>query len=195
MLIQNASKRTIFRRPFGCSGSAVKKLIIVALISLVAPQITRAQGTTCVSNLGQPTIGTRPIGSDSWLGAPFLTGNNFGGYLLNFIQLGTSNSSGSPGAFKVMIYTGERLVPGSSLGSLSGSLDPSTTGVYDYAAPPGLLLAPRTHYNIVVTAGTPIANGAYEWSHGGLYNTSDGWIASFTGGPGSFYSTDGSSWH
>jgi hypothetical protein len=93
-----------------------------------------------------------------------------------------------------MIYTGEHLLPGSSLGSLSGSLDPSTTGVYDYTAPPSLVLAPRSFYSIVVTAGTPIANGAYEWSYGGVYNTSDGWIASFPGGPGSFNSADGSSW-
>ena len=169
----------------------MKKLIIVILIALVVPQITQGQGTTYVSNVGQASIGSSAVGSDSWLTAVFETGNSSGGYILDSIQIAMSGASGIPAGFTVMLYSG--FIPSSRLATLNGSPNPSTAGVYDFTGPPGLVLAPG-YYNIVLTTGTPIANGAYEWSYGGTYNTSGGWAGYFIGAFNSFRSTDGSSW-
>jgi hypothetical protein len=167
---------------------------ILLAAGLSAPPITRAQGTTYVSNLGQPSVGSGAIGSDSWLAVPLFTGTNPGGYLLNFIQLRMNDASGLPSGFTVMLYDAPGYLPGSTLGSLSGSPDPSAAGIYDFTSPSSLILAPQTHYAVVLTAGTPIANGAYEWSLASSYAESGGWVVFFPGAAKSFRSTDGSSW-
>jgi hypothetical protein len=53
--------------------------IIVLAVVLSAPQITQAQGTTYLSNLGEPSTGSLAVGSDSWLAVSFGTGTNVGG--------------------------------------------------------------------------------------------------------------------
>src|SRR6202044_1757535 len=78
----------------------------VLAAGLFVPQTTRAQGTlTYLSNLGQPSVGSEDEASNSWFAADFSTGNNIGGYSLNFIQLGMTNASGTPSGFTVMIYS------------------------------------------------------------------------------------------
>ena len=145
----------------------MKKLIIMFVVALLAPQIIQAQGiTTYLSNLGQPSTGNLAVGSDSWYAALFFTGGNASGYVLNSVQLAMTDDSGNPSGFTVMLYSstlGTGAFPGSSLGTLDGSANPSTSGIYTYTAS-GLTLAPSTPYFIVLTAGTAVANGAYEWS-------------------------------
>jgi hypothetical protein len=104
--------------------------------------------------------------------------------MLDSIQLGLTNASGSPGDFTVEIYAHDPrnftgISPGDSLGILSGSLNPATTGIYTYTLDSGLTLLPNTGYFIVLTAATTIANGAYDWSLAGTYsyNPSAGWVA------------------
>src|ERR1035437_4321193 len=125
----------------------MKNLIIAFAIALLATQIIRAQGTiTYLSNLGQTSTGSLAVGSDLSLAAEFLTGNNVGGYALNSIQLGMIDALGTPSGFTVMIYAqngnpaGES--PGSSIGTLNGSLNPVTAGTYTYTAPSNLTLSP-----------------------------------------------------
>ncbi len=175
----------------------MKKIIIVGIIvstSILAPQIVRAQGTmTYLSNLGQPSDGSNAVGSDSWLAALFATGTNAGGYALNSVQLGMADASGSPSNFMVMLYTEVGVTgpfPGSSLGTLDGSLNPTTAGIYTFTAVSNLLLSPDTLYYIVITAGTTVANGAYEWNYANTadYNPSGGWEGGVT-----FSSSNGSS--
>ena len=140
--------------------------IIVLVIGLFVPQIVQAQGTTYLSNLGQPSTSSLPVGSDYWLAAFFGTGNNAGGYLLNSVQLGMTDAIGNPSDFTVMIYDvggiGEG-VPESSLVTLSGSANPTTSGIYTYTDDSNIILSPGSYF-IVVTAGTTVANGAYSWS-------------------------------
>jgi hypothetical protein len=175
----------------------MKKLIVLVLITLVARQITQAQGTTYVSTLGQSSSGGAPIGSDSWRAAAFRTGSNSGGYILDSVQIAMTGASGVPTGFTVMLYAG--FFPQSGLTSLSGSANPSTAGVYDYTPPSSLALAPRTYYNVVLTAGTPTANGAYGWSTAvwspGLFNQSGGWAGYFIGASCNYTSTDGLAWY
>jgi PEP-CTERM motif len=170
---------------------------IVLIVTLFAQQNVKAQGTiTYLSNLGQPSSGSDTIGSDSWVAARFFTGNNGSGYILNSVQLAMADASGSPSGFTVMLYTMSliKIAPQNSIGTLTGSDNPSTAGIYTYTDDSNIILSPGTTYFIVLTAGTTIANGAYEWSLAGAnsYNPSGGWA-----GDGGFVDTssNGSSWN
>ena len=160
--------------------------------SVVVPQITPAQGTIYLSDLGQPSTGSHAVGSDSWLAAGIHTGTNSGGYVLNAIQLGMTGASGTPSGFTVMFYEAVRyasgaLYPGSSLGTLAGSTDPVTGGVFTYTAS-DLTLSPGTYYFVVLTAGTAVTDGAYEWNESAYPpSSSGGWDAY----QAVFYSLDG----
>lgn len=162
----------------------------------------RTQGTiTYLSNLGEASVGTYAIGNNSWVAVGFGTGNNAGGYSLNSIQLEIADATGNPSGFSVMLYSsvsGSAILPGSSLGALDGPLDPSTAGVYTYTPPSNLVLPPSSIYFIVLTSGTAIADGAYEWSLAGTYsyNPNDGWgVFNREGSIGEFLSSqNGSSW-
>ena len=82
--------------------------------------------------------------------------------------------------------------PGSSLGTLTGSADPATSGIYTYTAPPNFTLSPSTDYYIVATVGSAVANGAYNWSLADTYSfaKSGGWVPF----DDIIHSTDGSHW-
>src|ERR1035441_10551623 len=160
--------------------------IIASVFGLLAPQIIQAQGTTYLSNLEQSSAGSFAAGSNSWLAATFVTGTNAGGYVINSIQLAMSNASGNPSGFQVMVYAGAGGggTPGTLLGTLNGSLDPVTAGIYTYTPAATITLPIHGPYDIVLTAGTAVGNGAYEWSAAALnsYNPSGGWGLSAGGG-------------
>src|ERR1017187_4058000 len=109
----------------------MKRAILLAILALAlgmfSPQIAQAQGTLYISNLGLTSSGSSPVGNDSWLAADFGTGTNAGGYLLNSFQLALADASGNPSGFTAMLYTlggsGPSPGPGSSLGTLNGSLN------------------------------------------------------------------------
>jgi hypothetical protein len=152
--------------------------VIVFAIGLFAPQITQAQGTiTYLSSLGAST-GSPSVGSDSWLAAEFSVGSNVGGYTLDSIQLGMADATGNPSGFTAMLYTAiiaGAVLPGSSLGTLTGSLSPVSAGTYTYTPASSLTLLPGFYF-IVLTAGTTVANGAYEWSESAFPpNSNGGW--------------------
>jgi hypothetical protein len=155
--------------------------IIVLAVALLAPQVVRAQGTvTYLSNLEQASAGSLVVGSNSWLAALFFTGANHGGYVLNSIQLGMTDASGSPSGFTAMLcpMAVGTTIPGISLGTtLDGSLNPVSAGIFTYTSASNLTLSPNRYYFVVLTAGTAVANGAYDWSYVGAqsYNPSGGW--------------------
>jgi hypothetical protein len=160
----------------------MKSVIIFLAVALSAAEISRAQGTvTYLSNLGQPSAGSLSVGSNSWVAAGCFTGTSAARYSLDSIQLAMTGASGNPSGFTVMVYANRvppaGFDPGISLGTLNGSLDPVTSGIYTYTPASSLTLSPSTLYWVVLTAGTPIANGAYEWSYAGInsYNPSGGW--------------------
>jgi hypothetical protein len=186
----------------------MRKIIIsgvfASVFGLLAPHIIQAQGTTYLSNLGQSSVGSVGVGSDSWMAGIFQTGTNASGYVLNSIQLAMTDAVGSPGGFMVMLYAPAlgSFTPGSSLGTLNGSLTPVTSGIYTYTPAANLTLSPRTPYSIVLTSGTAVTNGAYEWSYAGInsYNPTGGWFTlggaiggAWTSSNGSFSSWDSTS--
>jgi hypothetical protein len=179
-------------------GVDMNKIVISSCIACVAmvlaPQAAFSQGTIYLTSLGQPSIGSAAVASDSWQAEVFGTGKNPGGYVLDSIQLAMTPASGAPDDFTVMLYTATGIIgaaPGNSIGTLSGSSDPSTGGLYTYTAD-SLDLAPSTDYFIVVTAGTAASAGAYAWS---LENTSSATSSGGWGGGILFSSSDGSSWN
>jgi hypothetical protein len=167
-----------------------KILITVSAIGLLLPLMAQAQGTLYISNLGQTPTGSAAIGSDAWIAQAIITGTNANGYSLNSIQLLMDAASGSPSGFNVSIYSSLSGQPQSDLGNLAGS-DPLSGGIFNYTAS-GLDLSSSTSYFVVVTAATPVAQGAYVWSgaNGFTYFGDERWAF-----PDTYYSsTDGSSW-
>ena len=175
------------------SQTGMKKEVLISIVlvtQLFAPSLVEAQGTVRVSNVDQTPTGSMGVDSDSWIAQSFRTGTNGGGYMLDSIQLLMNAATGSPSGFSVLIYSNlGNGVPGSSLGSLSGS-DPVGGGLLTYAAS-DLLLSPSTSYFVVVTAEAPVMQGVYNWSSvANGFASSDGWSI-----PVSYSnSTDGSSW-
>jgi hypothetical protein len=171
--------------------------IIASVFGLLAPQIIQAQGTTYLSNLDQSSVGSVAVGSDSWLAGIFNTGTNYsGGYVLNSIQLAMASASGNPSGFQVMLYasTGGSQLPRTLLATLDGSLNPVTSGIYTYTPDTTITLPIRGFYDIVLTAGTAVGNGAYEWSAAGMnsYNPSGDWNTLGGTAGGVFISSNGS---
>ena len=133
---------------------------------LLAAPTAHSQGTVYISSLGQPSSGSLAVASDSWQADMFETGNNPGGYALDSIELDMTPATGDPSGYTVQLYSmvvSAAPLPGSSLGTLTGSTDPVSAGQYTYTAS-GLTLSPSTDYFIVLTAGTSVANGAFAWS-------------------------------
>jgi hypothetical protein len=175
---------------------SMKKIIRFSIIlaSLLASRVAQGQETVYLSNLGQTPSGSNLVGSDSWVASEIITGNNPSGYLLDYAQLEMTDASGNPSGFIAMLYSAVALTginPGSSLGTLTGSSNPSTAGIYTYIPTSSLTLSPNTDYFIVLTAGRAVANGAYEWSFLNTlsYNPSGGW-----GAGGVWKSSNGSTW-
>jgi len=175
----------------------MKRVIMSGLFALVVafvPQTLRAQGTmTYLSNLGQTIAGSLAVGSNSWVATMFHTGANANGYSLNSIQLGMADASGNPTNFMAMLYSANTfgaILPGSNLGTLEGSLNPTSAGIFTFTPASNQTLLPNTDYFIVLTAGTAVANGAYNWNYANTYsyNPVDGWNGGLAIG-----SNDGSS--
>jgi len=178
----------------------MKKMIkggfIILMSAMLSPQTVRSQGTVFVSSLSQPSAGSLAVGSDSWVAADFIrAGNNPGGYALDSVELAMTPATGDPNGFTVMLYSAgvNQTLPASRLATLTAaSGDPVTSGIFTYTAS-DVTLSPLTDYFIVVTAGNPVASGAYAWS---FENTapaasSGGW----QGDDGFWDSSDGSHWH
>ena len=169
--------------------------IIGSLFTLFQLQ---AQGITFLSNLGQTATGNLPIGSDSWLAIPFITGNNTSGYTFNSIQFAMTDATGNPSDFTVSLDTGfiDFISPGSTLGTLKGSMNPVAGGIYTFTTASSITLLSGKQYFIVLTAGTAVANGAYDLNYAGgfSYDQNGNWYAGNVAGGTLSISTDGSSW-
>ena len=172
----------------------MKSIILVLTAAFLATQITRAQQTTYLSNLGQTPTGVEGVGSNFWWAASFKTGANTGGYLLDSFQLSMANESsagGTPAGFTVGLYNTEMTgqggifyIPENNLVTLDGSANPSTAGIYTYTPPSDFTLSPDSFYSMVVTANTPYigpqaASEGYEIPDTTTfaYGPIDGWSA------------------
>ena len=176
----------------------MKRLIvngfILLVLGLLSPQTTRAQGITYLSNLGQASSGQLAVASNSWTAGDFRTGDNPNGYSLDFIRLSMADALANPSGFTATVYSATGtfgIYPGSSLATLSGSLNPVTAGIFSYTPVENLTLSPATRYFIVLTAETGVLDGAYQWdfTNTSISNPGDDWLLSIAAA-----SSDGSSW-
>jgi len=174
----------------------VKKAIHIAavllIVALLIDQPAHAQGTLYVSNFGPGIDGGYALGNNLWLAQGFETGPDAGGYVLNSVQLDMASATGNPSGFTLSIYSaGLNGSPSADLGILSGSANPSSSGVYTYTTS-GLMLAPSTDYFIVATSATPTTQGYYMWVEdlfGAGYSSVDEWLILSVAG-----SSNGSAW-
>ena len=149
-----------------------------------------AQGPmTYLSNLSQTPAAYENVGSNSWLALGIVTGNNPAGYLLDSVQLKMADATGAPSGFRVRLYAdannGSGPFPGSSLVTLTGSTDPSSSGLYTFSPSLTLTLSPGENYFVVVTSDSAVADGAYNWSRtaSSTYQSSDNWRLISNGNP------------
>lgn len=135
-------------------------------------QIVLSQDTVYLSNLGEASGGGVAVNNDSVIRAPFTTGSNSGGYILDSVQLVMNAASGDPTDFNVAIY---------GLGSLTGSANPFNAGVFTYIASGITLQADTTYYVAVISRQSSI-NGDYYWSLANTsdYDSSDNWAMAQT---------------
>ncbi len=168
----------------------MKNMIFAAAlaIGISFPVLAHAQGTVYISNLDQTPTRSLAVGSDSWISAGiYILPSDPKTYVLNSIQLLMAPATGSPSGFTVSIYTDPGDVgPQDYLGTLVGSANPVNPGVYSFEAS-GITLSSSVPYDVIVTAGTPVTQGAYNWSavDGGLgsgsWNISNGYASSSDG--------------
>lgn len=158
--------------------------------NLVDMSQAQAQGAIFVSNLAQPSAGSRSVARNAWWAQGFQTGNNLNGYLLNSVQLRMNAPFGSASGFDVSLFSWAGGYPSAELAVLNGP-DPLIADTYSYATT-GVPLQPDSFYFVVVSAETPAASGSFSWSYAGnsLADSIDGWRY----GPYTSYSNDGLNW-
>jgi hypothetical protein len=167
-------------------GPATTILGWLLLASITYP----ARGSLFLSNLGEQSLGVTAVGNDLWIGQPFNTGNNPGGWLIESVDLLMGDSEGQPDGFSITINGPSRFGPGPVLATLGGP-EPISAGVYNYTGT-GVVLPRLTTRWLVLTSETGMSEGSYSWgvSETLSYESSSGWT------PGPYYdsSSDGLQW-
>lgn len=149
--------------------------VAVALASFGSPP-EQAQGTTYLSNTSETVNNGIAVASNQWIAAQFVTGTNSAGYSLDSIDYLSDGVLNTPSGFGLYIYSDAGGFPGSSIGGLTGSSDPSGVIVtYSYIAPNTPLNA-STPYWVVATQAEPTPDG-YFWAvtFSTNYFSTDGW--------------------
>jgi hypothetical protein len=144
---------------------------VLAAFLFVLSGSASAQGITYISMLGTPNnAGFGIVSSNSWAAQAFQTGTAPGGYELDSIQVIMWYPDDHAAGFSLSlcgnnVYNGGGMgpysAPGTVLGALSGSSQPSI-GTNTYTAS-GIWLAPATTYWILLTSSTPDAVGQLYW--------------------------------
>lgn len=126
-------------------------------------------------NLDEPTANAIGIGSDRWLAQKFQTGTE-DAYQLDSITFLAGGNSGSYTGFLMEVFTDNAGVPGTSLGSLSGSA-PVSNAENTYTAS-GIELDGSAAYWIVLSTATPLSSGFPFWrfTNSFAFDAEGGWI-------------------
>lgn len=151
-------------------------LLLIATFGIFAPGHLLAQ-ILYVSNLADADDSGVACDGGSWDAAAFTTGGNPGGYSLDSVQIAIDGILVTDGSgFTLSLYANNAGQPGTSLGVLSGSSNPSVAGTYTYTAS-SLTLTASTSYWIVGQAATAFPNGSFLWGDttSSSYTSSGGW--------------------
>jgi len=165
-------------------------LWLAALACLVVP----ARAEVVLSNLTVIDTDSSDVSLSPWIAQSFVTNSQAWTLTSATLFFKAYNSSGN---LFVNLYSNATDVPGSSLGTLSGSDNPTSDGQYTYTST-GISLDPSTTYWLV--AGVSSGDGSYGWVYdntGSITSTgvwsipSTNTYAVTTDGGGSWGSYDG----
>ncbi|MGH7993282.1 MAG: choice-of-anchor R domain-containing protein [Limisphaerales bacterium] len=151
-------------------------LLLTATLGTFVPRNLPAQ-ILYVSNLANADDSGVVCDGSSWDAAEFTTGGNLNGYSLDSIQIAIDGILVVDGSgFSLSLYSNNSGQPGSSVGVLSGSSNPSVAGNYTYTAS-GVTLSASTSYWVVGDAATAFPNGSFLWGDttSPAYTSSGGW--------------------
>ena len=129
-------------------------LWLAALVCLVVP----ARAEVVLSNLTVTDTNSNDVSTSPWIAQSFVTNNQ--AWTLSNATLFFVEAYNTSGNLFVHLYSNATNVPGSSLGTLSGSDNPASAGQYTYTST-GISLDPSTTYWLV--AGVSSGDGAYGW--------------------------------
>jgi hypothetical protein len=128
-------------------------LWLAALACLVVP----ARAEVVLSNLNVTETDANDVSTSPWIAQSFVTNNQSWALTSATLFFKAYNTSGN---LFVDLYSNATNVPGSLLGTLSGSDNPESEGQYTYTST-GISLAPSTTYWLV--AGVSSGVGSYGW--------------------------------
>ena len=129
---------------------------LVALACLVVP----ARAEVVLSNLTETSSDADPVYGGLWLASSFVTNDQ--AWTLTSATLSLGAAANTSGNLFVNLYSNATNLPGSPLGTLSGSDNPASAGQYTYTLN-GIGLDPSTTYRLV--AGVSSGNGVYSWPY------------------------------
>lgn len=139
----------------GCSGLVAFIVVSVFIAGLQAP----VEASTVLSNLANTTAGPDFVTSNQAIAQLFTTSNSPAGWYLESVTMPVTRTTS--GQFLVSVWDNNGTIgtstPGTPVGVLDGSFDPSGLETYT-AAGPGLSLAANTPYWIVWGA----LSGSYD---------------------------------
>lgn len=163
------------------ANSLILVILLSATLGLFAPCRLPAQ-ILYVSNLADADDSGVACDGGSWDAAEFTTGGNANGYSLDSIQIAIDGILVTDGSgFTLSLFSSSAGQPGTSMGVLSGSSNPSVAGTYTYTAP-SLTLSASTSYWVVGKAATAFPNGSFLWGDttSSSYTSSGGWTINNT---------------
>lgn len=170
------------------------RLAALALLNLTA---TYAFGQVTVSNLGETLLVAEEIAPNRWLAGSFTTDAYSSSYQLASVTVNLYDVSGTPTGFSLRLFSDNSGAPGTSLETLSGNNNPTTTGNYSYTSS-GTTLNSNSTYWIVASAATGAYDPGSDFYYWGASDTNN---QTTTGGPTwligdvvSYSTNSGSSW-
>ncbi len=167
------------RRRTRLSGRPVPTVCVLLALAGLWSATAQAQTTTFVSNMeNRPPNLFSPVQNDEPRSQPFRTGNATGGYTLHGIALHFSEhgeGSVESGALSMTLReSGTGGKPGNILHTLTNPSSVMTSGVNEFTAPQGVVLAADTQYHAVLEYSSD--TGEPKWSRANEpLVSSDGW--------------------
>lgn len=154
--------------------------VLSAVLGLFAAAGT-GRAAVVLSNLGQTSndydLVSGPESAEVSHAVQFTTGPNLGGYVLENVRISIRNVPGTTvanGNFTLSIYNHDGTAPGTVRAVLSGTSNPSDTGVYRYDAS-GVSLNPSTNYWVVARVTAGISTYHWNFASSGTFASDGGW--------------------
>jgi len=174
---------------FSLRGSNGLVAFIVVCVFVAGLHVPVEASTVLLSNLANTTSGPDSVSSTQAITQLFTTSNSPAGWYLESVTMPVTRTTS--GQFFVSVWDNDGTLgtPGTPIGSLTGSIDPSGLETYT-AAGSGLPLAANTSYWIVWAA----LSGSYDLSYTGDTTTTGSWTIPSAGNTQGYTYDGGLTW-